>query len=258
MDASKARNLILPKDSRDDPAAIAGFAAAVLRALSEMAARSFRRQADLVAALHGARLATDPPLVKAALQVLLAEGCVTDPVPLSDGHLLLTVRRETLAAPPPQQWLPIGEKLPARADPWHAPGGQPTAPGEPAGFASAVLGIYRSSINGRQLRANPTLVRLNGYRSEADMLQAVGDIATEWYVQRDRRAQFQRLLHERGRVEDFVSEICRHRTRERIWISETGRLVRHPGSGEPLYYEGSVRELAGSRPRARAEPMPAA
>ncbi len=77
-------------------------------------------------------------------------------------------------------------------------------------------GIYRSSLDGRQVSANPALVRLNGYATEMEMLAAVGDIGAEWYVDPNRRAEFARLLEENGRIENFVSEIYRHRTRERI------------------------------------------
>lgn len=109
-------------------------------------------------------------------------------------------------------------------------------------FEHATVGIYRSSLDGRQLRANPALVRLNGYDSEPEMLAAVADIGTEWYVEPTRRAEFARLLGEHGRVEGFVSEIYRHRTRERIWISESARLVRDE-AGQPLYYEGTVQDI---------------
>ena len=104
-------------------------------------------------------------------------------------------------------------------------------------------GIYRSTPDGRQVSANPALVRLNGYSSEAELLAAVNDIATEWYVDPTRRAEFARLLQEHGRVDDFVSEIYRHKTRERIWVSENARLVRDRVSGAPLYYEGTVRDV---------------
>jgi PAS domain S-box-containing protein len=93
-------------------------------------------------------------------------------------------------------------------------------------FDNAIDGIYRSSLDGRQLRANPALVKLNGYDSEEEMLAAVRDIATEWYVRPERRAEFMELLHRDGAVTNFVSEIYRHKTREKIWISESARLVR--------------------------------
>jgi PAS domain S-box-containing protein len=109
-------------------------------------------------------------------------------------------------------------------------------------FENAVEGIYRSSLDGKQLRANPALVKLNGYSSEAEQIAGVNDIATEWYVDPYRRAEFARILEEQGTVTDFESEIYRHKTREQIWISETARLVRAP-DGTPLYYEGTVQDI---------------
>ena len=111
-------------------------------------------------------------------------------------------------------------------------------------FEHATIGIYRSSLDGRQLRANPALVRLNGYETEEEMLVAINDIASEWYVDPERRSQFVDHLARDGRVEGFVSEVYRHRTRERIWITESARLVRDE-DGRPLYYEGTVQDITG-------------
>jgi PAS domain S-box-containing protein len=116
-------------------------------------------------------------------------------------------------------------------------------------FENAVEGIYRSSLDGRQLRANPALVKLNGYSSEEEMLPSVNDIATEWYVDPHRREEFKFMLEKQGTVTEFESEIYRHKTRERIWISETARLVRD-AQGAPLYYEGTVQDITA---RKRAE-----
>lgn len=109
-------------------------------------------------------------------------------------------------------------------------------------FEHLPIGVYRSTLGGRQLRANAALVRLNGYASEADMLAAVQDIAHEWYVEPGRRDEFARLLERDGRVVDFVSEIWRHHTRERIWVRETAYLVRN-WQGQPLCYEGTVQDI---------------
>ncbi len=116
-------------------------------------------------------------------------------------------------------------------------------------------GIYRSLPNGRQLSANPALVRLNGYESEAELLQGVRDIASEWYVDSNRRKVFKELLERDGKVEDFISEIYRHKTRERIWISESARLVTDRRTGRPLYYEGSVREITETVKRLELQKM---
>ena len=104
------------------------------------------------------------------------------------------------------------------------------------------IGAYRSLPSGRQLRANRALVLMNGYDNEAEMLAAVGDIATEWYVDSHRREEFVRLLIRDGSVRNFVSEVYRHRTRERIWVSENAHLVRDE-SGRILFFEGTVEDV---------------
>jgi len=113
-------------------------------------------------------------------------------------------------------------------------------------FENATEGIYRSSIDGHQIRANPALVKLNGYSSEAEQIASVNNIATEWYVDPQRRDEFKRLLEEHERVRNFESEIYRHKTRERIWISENARLVRDK-TGNPLYYEGTVQDITARK-----------
>lgn len=114
-------------------------------------------------------------------------------------------------------------------------------------------GVYRSTLDGRQLSANKALVRLNGYNCEDELLAAIGDIATEWYVVPTRRKEFRDVLLRDGFVENFVSEVYRHKTRERIWISESARLVRDRKTGRPLFYEGSVREITDTITRLDAE-----
>jgi PAS domain S-box-containing protein len=109
-------------------------------------------------------------------------------------------------------------------------------------FENAAHGMYRTTPDGRQLRANPALVRLNGYSNETELLAAVNDIATEWYVDPGRRDEFKRLVETHGRVRNFESEIYRHKTRERIWISESAWVVRGQ-DGRVLYYEGMVEDI---------------
>ncbi|PZO12115.1 MAG: hypothetical protein DCF26_19675 [Burkholderiales bacterium] len=105
------------------------------------------------------------------------------------------------------------------------------------------IGAYRSSPSGQMLRANHALVRLNGYAFEAELRDAVNDIANEWYVDPTRRAEFKRLLDRDGFVRGFVSEIHRHKTRERVWISENAHGVRD-ASGALMYYEGTVEDVS--------------
>ncbi|MDP1895262.1 MAG: PAS domain-containing protein [Hydrogenophaga sp.] len=104
------------------------------------------------------------------------------------------------------------------------------------------IGAYRSSPDGQMIRSNQALVELNGYATEAEHLAAVKDIAREWYVDPLRRGAFKQQLEREGFVRGFVSEIWRHKTRERIWISENAHVVRN-AQGEVLYYEGTVEDV---------------
>jgi diguanylate cyclase (GGDEF)-like protein/PAS domain S-box-containing protein len=104
-------------------------------------------------------------------------------------------------------------------------------------------GVFRSTLDGRMISANPALVRLNGFDSEPDLLAAVNDIAGEWYVDPYRRAELHEILLADGRAHNFISEVYRYKTRERIWIEESTRLVRDPRTREPLFYDGTVREV---------------
>ena len=114
-------------------------------------------------------------------------------------------------------------------------------------------GVFRTTLDGRVISANPALVRLNGYETEEEMLRSVKDIAREWYVEPTRRADLHAILLKLGRVSNFVSEVYRHRTRERIWIEETTRLVRNEKTDAPLYYEGTVRDVTETMRRLKLQ-----
>jgi diguanylate cyclase (GGDEF)-like protein/PAS domain S-box-containing protein len=106
-------------------------------------------------------------------------------------------------------------------------------------FENMTIGVYRAAPDGRPLRANPALVRMNGYDDEAELLAAMVDPANELFVDPARPAEFLRWLRKEGRVTDFVSEVYRHKTRERIWVSETAWLIRN-AAGEVVGFEGTV------------------
>ena len=111
------------------------------------------------------------------------------------------------------------------------------------------IGAYRSSPQGRQLRANPALVRLNGFVDEAEQLAVVRDIAGSWYVDPARREAFVQGMECDGQVVGFESEIYSYKSRERIWISENAHVVRD-AQGVALFYEGTV-EVITDRVRER-------
>lgn len=106
-------------------------------------------------------------------------------------------------------------------------------------FDNATIGIYRTTIDGKMLRANPSLARLNGFDTPEEMVNAINHEPKRWYVQNERRQEFVTAMARDGRVNDFVSEVYRYKTGEKIWVSEAAWLVRD-ADGQPLYYEGMV------------------
>lgn len=118
-------------------------------------------------------------------------------------------------------------------------------------FENANVGLYRSALDGRLVRANPALAMLNGYANEAEMLEDLRHNGNEWYVDPGRRAEFHRLMAQQQSVRDFVSQVYRMKSRERIWVSEKAWTVRGP-DGRTLFYEGVVEDIT-DRVKADAE-----
>lgn len=109
-------------------------------------------------------------------------------------------------------------------------------------FERLPIGAYRSTPAGEQLLANLALARINGYASVEEMLSSGDEFENQWYVKPGRRGEFRELIERDGFVVNFVSEIHRNKTRERIWIREDAHMVRDE-NGKPLFYEGTVQEI---------------
>jgi hypothetical protein len=87
-----------------EPAGLA-FATRLLDALAGVATGNATRCAELGAALRSVGLPAEPGLVRAALLLLLAQGCVTGTLALPDGGLMLTVTGTPLT-----YWRPAGAR----------------------------------------------------------------------------------------------------------------------------------------------------
>jgi len=113
-------------------------------------------------------------------------------------------------------------------------------------FNNATEGIYRTTPDGRLIRANPALVRLHGFETEAQLMAAFSDLATQWYVDPADRGRITERLHAEGRVENFEVEIYRRATGERIWVNENARVV-CDYAGAVAYYEGTIHDISERR-----------
>jgi PAS domain S-box-containing protein len=108
-------------------------------------------------------------------------------------------------------------------------------------FENAVEGIFQTTRDGHYLVANPTLARMYGYDSVAELQASVTDIGSGLYVKPQRREEFQRLIEQTGKIHRFESEIYR-KDGSVIWISEHARGV-YDEAGAVLYYEGTVEDI---------------
>jgi PAS domain S-box-containing protein len=108
-------------------------------------------------------------------------------------------------------------------------------------FENAVEGVYQSTVEGRYLDANPSLAKLYGYSTPAQMMAAIGNIARDVYVQPDMRRSFQGMIERDGEVRDLEYQVHR-RDGKILWISENARVVRDR-RGKVLYYEGTIRDV---------------
>jgi PAS domain S-box-containing protein len=125
-----------------------------------------------------------------------------------------------------------------------------TPPPHGDGFGSLFeflpIGAYRTLPDGRLLRVNPAMVRMNGFESEAEHIADVQDNARRWYIQPQRREEFLALMHRDGRVTAFESQVVRYKTREPIWVSENAHVVRDE-QGRLLFYEGTVEDITARK-----------
>ena len=87
-------------------------------------------------------------------------------------------------------------------DPTHdSPSADP--PGNPEVFDDVVVGIFRTTEDGRYIYANHRLAELYGYKSPARLIEVIGDIEGQLYVEPGQRDLFLTLIQQQGRIEQF-------------------------------------------------------
>jgi PAS domain S-box-containing protein len=94
-------------------------------------------------------------------------------------------------------------------------------------LATAPIGIFCSTPQGRYLTANPFHARMLGFDSPEDLARETADIRQQVYVDTADRDRLLHLLENDGEVSGFVSR-RRRRDGSVIWTSLSARLVRQP------------------------------
>ncbi len=108
-------------------------------------------------------------------------------------------------------------------------------------FEHAPSGIYRSSAHGRFTQVNPALSKMLGYDSADQMIDAIQDIATEFYADPALRERELQAWQTRDVVQGLESQVLR-RDGTRIWISENFRVLRD-AAGSLIGFEGFVQDI---------------
>jgi PAS domain S-box-containing protein len=108
-------------------------------------------------------------------------------------------------------------------------------------FDNAILGIFRSTPQGKYIDINPAFARIAGYESPQDMIAAVSDIQQQLYVRAKDRQRIKHLLSTTGEIRNFETEI-RHRDGHSIWISINAKVVQD-ASGHINSYEGTIEDI---------------
>jgi len=112
-------------------------------------------------------------------------------------------------------------------------------------FEGALEGIYRTSLEGKNLAANPALARMLGYDSTGELASTVTDAARQVWVDPNERAEFIRLLQKEGVVTGYECRLKRQDGTP-IWVSLNNRMVYAP-DGQPLYIDGFVEDITARR-----------
>jgi PAS domain S-box-containing protein len=108
-------------------------------------------------------------------------------------------------------------------------------------FENAVEGIFQTTPDGRYLTVNPTLARMYGYETPEEMIENIGNIDQQQYVNPEDRKQLKALYAQQGFVKAYEAQVYTKQRRP-IWISMNGRVV-HGSQGKILYYEGTTENI---------------
>jgi PAS domain S-box-containing protein len=106
-------------------------------------------------------------------------------------------------------------------------------------FENSVIGLYRTTPDGRILLANPSLIKMLGYTSFEELRER--NLEESWYEPGYPRNEFKKRIEEDGVVVGLESG-WRREDGTTLFIRESARAVRDE-DGNTLYYEGTVEDI---------------
>ncbi|HUT31112.1 MAG TPA: PAS domain S-box protein [Sedimentisphaerales bacterium] len=107
-------------------------------------------------------------------------------------------------------------------------------------FENTVIGMYRTTPDGRILMANPALVRMLGYSSFEELAQV--NLEEQGFYQTYPRSLFKRRVEKQGKIIGLESVWMRH-DGSRLFVCESAVAIKDD-AGNVLYYEGTVEDIS--------------
>lgn len=110
-------------------------------------------------------------------------------------------------------------------------------------YENAVIGLYRTTPEGRIVMANPTLVRMLGYASLEDLVSR--DLTADGFAPSYSRESFCERVEREGTISGLET-VWRRKDGTPIYVRENAVAVRDEG-GQVVYYDGSVEDITARR-----------
>ncbi len=112
-------------------------------------------------------------------------------------------------------------------------------------YENAVEGFFQSSVEGRFIKVNPAFARMMGYEDPEEIIRAITNIESQFYVNPVDRLHFSEALEKDGRIENFEFQ-GRRKDGMEVWLSNSTRTV-YDHEGRVAYYEGVVEDITKSK-----------
>lgn len=109
----------------------------------------------------------------------------------------------------------------------------------------APMGIFRVTLDGRYLQANPHMAAMFGYASPEELMDFSRDSALDSHADPAERETLVSEILDKGHVENREMRRVR-RDGSPVWISVSLRAVRDP-SGRPMYLDGFAVDVTSRR-----------
>ena len=106
-------------------------------------------------------------------------------------------------------------------------------------FESAVIGIYRTTPEGKIIMANSTLIKLLGFDSFDDL--AKRNLEYEGYENKVERTKFRKKIERDGSVIGLES-IWRTKDGRSVIVNENAKAF-YDSNGQVIYYEGTIEDI---------------